>query len=57
MDQTVGATPFSYRLADRYLEGSRRAFMTGAQTLVRIVLDQARRDRSAGFVSGYGGSP
>jgi len=57
MDQTVGATPFSYRLEDRYREGSRRAFMTETQALVRILLDQARRGRSAGFVSGYGGSP
>jgi indolepyruvate ferredoxin oxidoreductase len=52
----------SYRLEDRYLKESGRVFMTGTQALVRVVLDQARRDRvagldTAGFVSGYRGSP
>ena len=61
MDQASEATP-SYRLEDRYLKRSGRVFMTGTQALVRIVLDQARRDReaglrTAGFVSGYRGSP
>ncbi|MFN3548246.1 MAG: indolepyruvate ferredoxin oxidoreductase family protein [Mesorhizobium sp.] len=51
-----------YRLHDRYTQPSGRVFMTGTQALVRIVLDQARRDRAAGlntagFVSGYRGSP
>ena len=51
-----------YRLEDRYAQQSGRVFMTGTQALVRIVLDQARRDRAAGrktagFVSGYRGSP
>ena len=51
-----------YRLEDRYAQASGRVFMTGTQALVRIVLDQARRDRQAGlktggFVSGYRGSP
>ena len=51
-----------YRLEDRYTQQSGRVFMTGTQALVRIVLDQARRDRAAGrktagFVSGYRGSP
>ena len=51
-----------YRLEDRYARRSGRVFMTGTQALVRIVLDQARRDRqagrdTAGFVSGYRGSP
>ena len=51
-----------YRLEDRYSQTSGRVFMTGTQALVRIVLDQARRDRAAGrntagFVSGYRGSP
>jgi indolepyruvate ferredoxin oxidoreductase len=52
----------SYRLEDRYLKERGRVFMTGTQALVRIMLDQARRDRAAGlntagFVSGYRGSP
>jgi len=51
-----------YRLEDRYALRSGRVFLTGTQALVRIVLDQARRDKkaglnTAGFVSGYRGSP
>jgi indolepyruvate ferredoxin oxidoreductase len=52
----------SYHLSDRYTLESGRVFLTGTQALVRVVLDQARRDRAAGwntggFVSGYRGSP
>ncbi|MFZ2100186.1 MAG: indolepyruvate ferredoxin oxidoreductase family protein, partial [Oricola sp.] len=56
-------TPLApYALADRYTMESGRVFLTGTQALVRIVLDQARRDHAAGlktggFVSGYRGSP
>ncbi|TKT83016.1 indolepyruvate ferredoxin oxidoreductase family protein [Aquamicrobium sp. LC103] len=51
-----------YRLNDRYSRKRGRVFMTGTQALVRIALDQARRDReaglgTAGFISGYRGSP
>lgn len=51
-----------YRLDDRYTAPSGRVFMTGTQALARIMLDQARRDRAAGmntagFISGYRGSP
>src|SRR5215211_985282 len=51
-----------YQLTDRYGRDEGRVFLTGTQALVRIVLDQARRDRAAGldtagFVSGYRGSP
>ena len=51
-----------YALDDRYAPGPRRVFLTGTQALVRILLDQARRDKraqlnTAGFVSGYRGSP
>ncbi|MCK8464667.1 indolepyruvate ferredoxin oxidoreductase family protein [Aliiroseovarius sp. S1339] len=56
-------TAFStYQLSDRYARPSGRVFLTGTQALVRIMLDQARRDQkvglnTAGFVSGYRGSP
>ena len=57
-------TPFlrDYELADRYTKTEGRVFLTGTQALVRVALDQARRDRAAGldtrgFVSGYRGSP
>ena len=51
-----------YQLDDRYSAASGRVFMTGTQALARIMLDQARRDKAAGlntagFVSGYRGSP
>src|ERR1700758_5816786 len=51
-----------YRLSDRYEREHGRVFLTGTQAIVRIVLDQSRRDReagldTAGFVSGYRGSP
>ena len=44
------------------LSATPRAFLTGSQALVRVMTDQARRDRaagrdSAGYVSGYRGSP
>ena len=52
----------TYSLQDRYSRTQGRVFMTGTQALVRIILDQARRDHAAGlntggFVSGYRGSP
>lgn len=52
----------SYTLSDRYARKEGRVFLTGTQALVRIMLDQARRDRAAGlttagFISGYRGSP
>ncbi len=52
----------AYTLPDRYARPNGRVFLSGTQALVRIVLDQARRDRAAGlntagFVSGYRGSP
>ena len=54
--------PQPYALSDRYTLPEGRVFLTGTQALVRIMLDQARRDRrnglnTAGFVSGYRGSP
>jgi indolepyruvate ferredoxin oxidoreductase len=52
----------SYELNDRYDRVGRRVFLTGTQALVRILVDQsrldvARRFNTAGFVSGYRGSP
>ncbi len=51
-----------YALDDRYDDRSGRVFLTGTQALVRIMLDQAVRDarqhlNTAGFISGYRGSP
>ena len=51
-----------YSLDDRYRRDQGRIFMTGSQALVAIMLHQRRLDRAnglntAGFVSGYRGSP
>ena len=60
---TVEGSRFAtYQLDDRYARTEGRVYLTGTQALVRIMLDQARRDRAAGrntagFVSGYRGSP
>ncbi|MBL4826225.1 MAG: indolepyruvate ferredoxin oxidoreductase family protein [Spongiibacteraceae bacterium] len=49
-------------LDDKYTQAAGRVFMTSNQALVRLPLDQARRDRAmglstSGFISGYRGSP
>jgi indolepyruvate ferredoxin oxidoreductase len=49
-------------LEDKYALAEGRVFITGVQALLRMMLDQARRDeaaglKTAGFVSGYRGSP
>ena len=49
-------------LDDKYRLDEGRAFMTGIQALVRLPLDRKRLDRraglnTAGFISGYRGSP
>lgn len=51
-----------YQLTDSITATSGRIFLTGTQALVRLLLSQARRDHAegrhtAGFVSGYRGSP
>ena len=50
------------RLDDKYVLDEGIAFMTGVRALVRLPLEQARRDRAAGLkigtlISGYPGSP
>jgi indolepyruvate ferredoxin oxidoreductase len=50
------------RLDDKYTLESGTVYLTGIQALVRLPLDQMRRDRRAGwntgaFISGYEGSP
>ncbi|AWB20990.1 indolepyruvate ferredoxin oxidoreductase family protein [Methylobacterium currus] len=52
----------AYRLDDRFDRSAGRAYMTGTQALVRLLLSQAAIDRrdglkTAGLVSGYRGSP
>ena len=52
----------SVTLDDKYLATTGRVYVTGSQALVRLPLDQARRDavaglNTAGFISGYRGSP
>src|SRR5258708_2774817 len=52
----------AYELLDRYFHSGGRVFLTGTQAIARIAFDQARRDRgaglkTAGFISGYRGSP
>jgi len=49
-------------LDDKYEPGAGTAFMTGVQALVRLPIEQVRRDRAAGLktgvlISGYPGSP
>jgi indolepyruvate ferredoxin oxidoreductase len=61
----VGAAPAfdaHYRLEDRYTRSAGRVYLTGVQALVRLPLLQRERDaaaglRTAGFISGYRGSP
>ncbi|WP_372764379.1 indolepyruvate ferredoxin oxidoreductase family protein, partial [Litorivivens sp.] len=49
-------------LNDKYLQASGQVFLNANQALVRLPLDQARRDaaqglKTAGYISGYRGSP
>ncbi len=49
-------------LEDKYALESGRVYLSGVQALVRLLIEQRRRDqrsglRTAGFVSGYRGSP
>ncbi len=52
----------SISLDDKYLLEDAPIFLSGAQAIARLAIDQRRRDahaglRTAGFVSGYRGSP
>src|SRR5690554_4986932 len=52
----------TYRLDDNLTATHGRIFLTGTQALVRMLLSQRRADRArglntAGFVTGYRGSP
>ena len=54
--------PIEYSLDARYAAVSGTVFLTGIQALVRVLVDRDRLDsmrglRTAGFVSGYRGSP
>src|SRR5690625_4613856 len=56
------AIDMDYQLDDNLEAESGRIFLTGTQALLRLLLSQARRDQrqglnTAGFVSGYRGSP
>ena len=49
-------------LDDKYTAESGHVFMTGTQALVRLPMEQHRRDKAAGlntagFITGYRGSP
>jgi len=60
--QTPAVTLDDYQLGDRYTRSTGQVFLTGTQALVRIPLLQAAADqkhglKTAGFISGYRGSP
>ncbi|KDC22724.1 indolepyruvate ferredoxin oxidoreductase family protein [Bordetella bronchiseptica] len=65
MDGTPAVDPhidLDYQLGDNLTRTSGRVFLTGTQALVRMMLTQRRLDHdrglnTAGFVSGYRGSP
>ncbi|MFT4249494.1 MAG: indolepyruvate ferredoxin oxidoreductase family protein, partial [Pseudomonas sp.] len=59
---TPGALDTDYTLEDKYTRTTGRIYLSGVQALVRLPLMQRLRDAaagldSAGFVSGYRGSP
>jgi indolepyruvate ferredoxin oxidoreductase len=58
----IGLGSAGITLEARYLESGAPVLLSGIQALVRLLLEQARRDkaaglRTAGLVSGYRGSP
>jgi len=61
-DASALTTQPTFSLEDRYTRTSGTVLITGIQALARLLLDQRRLDRiaglnTAGFVSGYRGSP
>ncbi len=59
---TTGTTTTDVTLDDKYTNKSGRIFLSGVQALVRLPLIQRMRDQAqglntAGFISGYRGSP
>src|ERR1700743_3738981 len=55
-------TKTAVTLDDKYTQSGGRVFISSNQALVRLPLEQARRDRAAGlrtagYISGYRGSP
>jgi indolepyruvate ferredoxin oxidoreductase len=61
-DLRAPASPCAVSLDDKYTQQSGRVFLTGYQALVRLLMIQRERDAAAGlatagFVSGYRGSP
>ncbi|GAP67188.1 indolepyruvate ferredoxin oxidoreductase [Mizugakiibacter sediminis] len=62
MSATAPALDLGYTLDDKYTRTAGRIYLSGVQALVRLPLMQAARDHAAGlntagFVSGYRGSP
>src|ERR1051326_3596302 len=56
------STPRRMKLSDKFTLEKGRVYLTGIQALVRLPVDQMRRDQRAGlktgaFISGYEGSP
>ena len=61
-DDSGNPTRLAATLDDKYTLASGAVFMTGIQALVRVPLEQRRRDQAAGlntagYISGYQGSP
>lgn len=63
MDQsTTTEVGMDFSLDDKFMRDDGRIFLTGTQALVRLLLSQRARDhaaglKTAGYVSGYRGSP
>lgn len=63
MNRIIAQAPLILmKLSDKYVLESGTVYLTGIQALVRLPVDQMRRDRRAGlntgaFISGYEGSP